>query len=103
MVLFVFLLARWIVSRRIILMNMNDMAKSRSSISFRVCVLVGACCLLLSLVACGGSGSSSSGGSGGSGGGGGGGGQQVTVPSAPTGLAASGGNQQVGLTWNASS
>ena len=40
---------------------------------------------------------------GGSGFSGGGGGQQVTTPSAPTGLTATAGNQQVALTWNASS
>ena len=43
------------------------------------------------LPSCGGSGSN------------GGGGQQVTPPAAPTGLTATAGNQQVALTWNASS
>jgi hypothetical protein len=47
----------------------------------------------LLLPSCGGSGSS----------GGGGGGQQPTPPSTPTGLTAAAGNQQVALTWNASS
>src|SRR5580698_10095050 len=107
MVLFAFVLARRIVSVRRKLINMNDMAKSRSSIGFRVCVLVGECCLLVSLAACGGSGSSSSNGSGNSGGGSGAGGSgsgggQVTVPATPMGLAASAGNQQVGLAWSAS-
>ncbi len=107
MVLFAFVLARRIVSVRRKLINMNDMAKSRSSIGFRVCVLVGECCLLVSLAACGGSGSSPSNGSGNSGGGSGAGGSgsgggQVTVPATPMGLAASAGNQQVGLAWSAS-
>src|SRR5690348_506183 len=48
--------------------------------------------LLISLVACGG------GSSGGTGGGGGG-----TAPAAPTGLTAAAGDQQVSLTWKASS
>jgi hypothetical protein len=48
--------------------------------------------LALFLPSCGGSGSS-----------GGGGGGQVTPPAAPTGLVATAGNQQVGLTWTASS
>jgi len=47
---------------------------------------------VLLLPSCGGSGSS-----------GGGGGQQLQPPAVPTGLTATGGNQQVALTWNASS
>src|ERR1039458_1621660 len=45
----------------------------------------------LFLPSCGGSGSS------------GGGGQQLQPPSVPTGVTATAGNQQVALTWNASS
>lgn len=52
--------------------------------------MITACALILQ--SCGGSGSSS-----------GGGDQQVAPPAAPTGLAATAGNAQVALTWNASS
>lgn len=59
---------------------------------------VSSCVFLLStlllLVSCGGSGSS--------GAGGGGGGQQGTAPSAPGGLTATAGNQQVSLSWSPS-
>ncbi len=105
MVLFAFVLARWIVSRWIKLIKIKDMAQGRSSNSsfFRVCLVFGISCLLLVLTSCGGSSSSSSGSGGSGGGGNGGGGQQVTVPATPTGLAATAGNQQVGLTWSASS
>ena len=58
----------------------------------RALLAVVALTFTLLLPSCGGSGSS-----------GGGGGQQVTPPSTPTGLTATAGNQQVALTWNASS
>jgi Glycoside hydrolase family 44 len=53
---------------------------------------------LLAFVSCGGGGGGNSGG-----GNGGGGGTTTTVPPAPSGLAAVAGDQQVALTWNASS
>jgi fibronectin type 3 domain-containing protein len=59
-----------------------------SEASFRTLVLVAGC---LALAACGGTGSGS-----------GGGGGTTTIPAAPTGLAATAGNAQVSLSWNAS-
>lgn len=55
---------------------------------------VGTFVLSIALFGCGGGGSPSGGGSQG-------GGNQVSAPSAPTGLTATAGNQQVGLTWAA--
>jgi hypothetical protein len=62
----------------------------------RVCVLLG---LVVFLSGCGGGGSSL----GGNNGGGGGGNNNGTVPGAPTSLMATAGNQQVALSWTASS
>jgi hypothetical protein len=67
------------------------MEKSRRNLTSWILLTVAS---TLFLPSCGGSGSS---------GGEGGGGGQVTAPVAPTGLAATAGNQQVSLAWNASS
>jgi hypothetical protein len=69
---------------------MAQYLRVRSSLSISVLLLAAA----LLLQACGGSGSSSSGGGGGGGG---------NAPAAPTGLTVTPGNQQVSLSWTASS